>query len=959
MEQSSILSKAYNCDCLEYMRKLPDNYFDLAIADPPYGIGASRPSKKAERARQPDGSILKVPVTDFTKKDWDDAIPTQEFFDELRRVSRNQIVWGANYFGLQGGMIVWDKVNGNSDQYDCEIAYQSFNKRTDLVHYMWNGMFQGKYCGRDIRQAAVQQGNKTLNEKRIHPTQKPVILYEWLLNNYAKKGDRIFDPMMGSQSSRIAAYRLGFDYVGCELDKEYFEKGCARFNSELMNNNKRVTNKIDIMDKNSFIDAEQQLLNFLRENFPGRDDIVHLTNPISFIDAEGKPYEVTGIELPTDDTETYSVQMQDARNREAGDYDYMELHSFGNFEKLLTGLQSNHEHKLSTSEMQVIEGHFARLRGALASIDVTNNLLAHELKGIVIDDNVHNVDHIRSYSRRLLFIINKENMELRRQQWNDLEKLSSGSLRQAVYAMAYSMSDAQIRSMTFGKILDDNKDKPYHIAIGEDNRPGGVEGEYHLQFKPDIMNVTFCEQEEVAKEFGGTMRVTKGQEWADFYHEADAVKFAEKIIGMNQERELQARFDAVKWENPQRKKVCMEKERHDDISKVTVIGSHGKVLNLIPSDDSVKNRIVETLKDRLVFHDAKSVDDVLDKINGSYEMKVWNRLNKELWEIAYRKNNTDISLKISPSDDLNKIKVIEHERRYYGQSDIDKPVGDFDLKELLDQQKETALLESYRSAGLGGNGTQFWPDKGALGIYQAFAFKNNNILVFKDADDSEGTFLTALSHEEQQRLIDAIGSFLDKHIASKELADAKARLVKVLESARADFGDTILIQPTTVSLAGIDTTIKAIFLAPDGKGGGEFRLAGEDYAVLAVGNGGHTEFGIDKILDNEDSVNALANAVHEAHVTQLKQGAKQAIHDRITNSWQRFFTSDQVNALNRYHQVVTPDIPAHQEFRYLLDEVAQESDVARKPEKWVNDTARELDGLAEGITRESGQGLKR
>lgn len=229
MEQPSIPSKAYNCDCLEYMRSLPDNYFDLAIADPPYGIGASKPSKKPSNILQKNGSIMSASVTDFGKKDWDDNIPTQEFFDELRRVSKNQIIWGANYFGLQGGMIVWDKINGNSDQYDCEIAYQSFNKRTDLVHYMWNGMFQGKYCGRDIRQAAVQQGNKTLNEKRIHPTQKPVILYEWLLNNYAKKGDRIFDPMMGSQSSRIAAYRLGFDYVGCELDKEYFDKGCNRF----------------------------------------------------------------------------------------------------------------------------------------------------------------------------------------------------------------------------------------------------------------------------------------------------------------------------------------------------------------------------------------------------------------------------------------------------------------------------------------------------------------------------------------------------------------------------------------------------------------------------------------------------------------------------------------------------------------------------------------------------------
>ena len=240
MELSLNLSKVYNCDCLEYMKSLPDNYFDLAIADPPYGIGASKPSKKVERARQADGSVLQVPVTDFTKKDWDNTIPSQEFFDELRRVSKNQIIWGANYFGLQGGMIVWDKINGNSDQYDCEIAYQSFNKRTDLVHYMWNGMFQGKYCGRDIRQAAMQQGNKALNEKRIHPTQKPVILYEWLLNNYAKKGDRIFDPMMGSQSSRIAAYRLGFDYVGCELDKEYYDKGCNRFTSMFSKNKQTV-----------------------------------------------------------------------------------------------------------------------------------------------------------------------------------------------------------------------------------------------------------------------------------------------------------------------------------------------------------------------------------------------------------------------------------------------------------------------------------------------------------------------------------------------------------------------------------------------------------------------------------------------------------------------------------------------------------------------------------------------
>lgn len=97
---------------------------------------------------------------------------------------------------------------------------------------MWQGMFQGECCSTDVNIANRQQGNKQLNEKRIHPTQKPVALYAWLLKNYAKPGDRIFDPMMGSQSSRIAAYKMGFDYVGCELDKEYFDKGCERFNRE-------------------------------------------------------------------------------------------------------------------------------------------------------------------------------------------------------------------------------------------------------------------------------------------------------------------------------------------------------------------------------------------------------------------------------------------------------------------------------------------------------------------------------------------------------------------------------------------------------------------------------------------------------------------------------------------------------------------------------------------------------
>ena len=654
------------------------------------------------------------------------------------------------------------------------------------------------------------------------------------------------------------------------------------------------------MDKNSYTDAEQQLLNFLRENFPGRDDVVHLTNTISFIDADGEPYEVTGIELPTDDTETYSVQMQDARNREFGDYDYMELHSFGNFEKLLAALQSTHEHKLSTSEMHVIEGHFARLRGALASIDVTNNLLAHELKGIVIDGNVHNFDHIRDYSRRLLSDINKEGKKPLRQQWNDLENLSGGSLRQAVYAMAYSMSDAQIRSITFDK--NDDKDKPYHITVGEDNRPGGVEGEYHLQFKPDIMNVTFGEQEEIAKEFGGTMRVTDGQEWGDFYDKADAIKFAEKIVDMNMKR------------------------TKDSLGLKTI---NDKLRNLLPD-----------YGDHIFINEDLTIqrpDRTVRIVNVTHSLLVDS--NEDIFVCGT--TNGGFRLESLTSDELQKLNNILNEKKY---------------NNFLSSNKEKDLVERYQSAGMG-NGTQFWPDRGTLGIYQAFAFKNNNILVFKDADDSEGIRLSSLPHEERSRVMDAIGTLLDRHLIKNELATAKTQLVKVLDSAIVDIGDTILIKPTTVKVSGIKTPAKAVFFAPDGKGSGEFRLAGEGYSVLAIGKDGHTEYDVSKILDDVSSVNGLMKAVHDVHVAHLEGLAKHAIHDRITNAWQRFFTPDQLKILNRYHQVSASDNTAREVFSHLLDEVKQEPDVIRKPEKWITDTAKELNGIAEGIIREETRGL--
>lgn len=217
---------------MEYMRSLPDNAFQLAIADPPYGIGADKPSKKPCMAKQRNGAYLRTPSNEYTHKEWDNSIPQPSFFKELMRVSERQIIWGANYFGLVGGMLVWDKLNGDSDQFGCEIAWKSFDMRTDIVHYKWHGMFQGKVCSADVNKAMHQQGNKSLNEKRIHPTQKPVALYAWLLQRYTNDGDIIFDPMMGSQSSRIAAYKYGVDYVGCEIDSEYFSKGNERFERE-------------------------------------------------------------------------------------------------------------------------------------------------------------------------------------------------------------------------------------------------------------------------------------------------------------------------------------------------------------------------------------------------------------------------------------------------------------------------------------------------------------------------------------------------------------------------------------------------------------------------------------------------------------------------------------------------------------------------------------------------------
>ena len=182
-----------NCDCMEYMATLQDKAFELAIVDPPYGIGMS-----------------KNPVRQLhEKKEWDNAIPNQKYFDELFRVSKNQIIWGGNYFSLPAsqGFVIWDKMQPeNFSLAMCEFAWSSIQSPAKI-----------------FKQSVLLENGK------IHPTQKPVALYKWLLSRYAKPGDKILDTHGGSGSICIACHDLGYDLTWMELDKDYYEAACKRY----------------------------------------------------------------------------------------------------------------------------------------------------------------------------------------------------------------------------------------------------------------------------------------------------------------------------------------------------------------------------------------------------------------------------------------------------------------------------------------------------------------------------------------------------------------------------------------------------------------------------------------------------------------------------------------------------------------------------------------------------------
>jgi site-specific DNA-methyltransferase (adenine-specific) len=202
---------------MDLMAEFEDDYFDLAIVDPPYGIGESGKTNKSR-------SYLAI-SKDYKPFEGEDLEPPNSlYFDQLKRVSKNQIVWGANHFidNLPFNVnspcwIVWDKDNGNTDFADSELAWTSFKSAVRNFRFKWQGMLQHNMKNKEIR---------------IHPTQKPKLLYKWLLQNYAKEGDKILDTHLGSGSIAIACHEMGFDLVGCELDTYYYNAMMERIEIE-------------------------------------------------------------------------------------------------------------------------------------------------------------------------------------------------------------------------------------------------------------------------------------------------------------------------------------------------------------------------------------------------------------------------------------------------------------------------------------------------------------------------------------------------------------------------------------------------------------------------------------------------------------------------------------------------------------------------------------------------------
>ena len=246
------ISDIYNVDCMEYMKSVPDKFFDLAVVDPPYGINAPSmnmgsnmtrtkggyPSEstasRLKRGRLNSGAgKLKGRVLNTMRCDWDFFPPEKEYFSELFRVSVNQIIWGGNYFPLppSRGIICWDKMQPWDNFSQFELAWTSFDRPAAMFRYSNTG-------GRN-------------SERKIHPTQKPVALYAWIFKNFVSWGAKILDTHLGSGSSRIAAYKMRLDFWGCEIDEEYFKASDERFRKECLGIEK-INDTVEIIQQSLF-----------------------------------------------------------------------------------------------------------------------------------------------------------------------------------------------------------------------------------------------------------------------------------------------------------------------------------------------------------------------------------------------------------------------------------------------------------------------------------------------------------------------------------------------------------------------------------------------------------------------------------------------------------------------------------------------------------------------------------
>lgn len=207
--QTGMSSILYLIDCEKAMPQFPEKYFDLAVVDPPYGIGEdgqkNHSRSKIAKAKQ------------YTPKNWDKKTPNPEYFIDLIHVSHNQVIWGGNYFHLKPSncWIIWDKLNGENDFADCEMAWTSFKSAVRKFNFRWAGMLQE---------------NMKEKEERIHPTQKPVALYSWIYSKYLPEGGKVIDTHLGSGSNRIAADKAGnIHFTAFEIDEQYFDDSVKRF----------------------------------------------------------------------------------------------------------------------------------------------------------------------------------------------------------------------------------------------------------------------------------------------------------------------------------------------------------------------------------------------------------------------------------------------------------------------------------------------------------------------------------------------------------------------------------------------------------------------------------------------------------------------------------------------------------------------------------------------------------